>query len=147
MRLLCVGALLFAVGLFGCSGEPSRLGVEGTVKIDGVPAPMTVIRFFPTNPDADPRSANTAKSDEKGIWSLKQDGKNAGLPVGDYKVTFSQTTVRGKPVLSGSGGKKNERLAGELENVPEIYRNPATTTITAHVSNSSTTFDFDIKRK
>ena len=147
MRLLGVVALLLGVSLVGCSGEPSRRGVEGTVKIDGVPAPLTAVRFFPTDPNADPRSANTATTDNNGAWSLNQEGKNAGLPVGEYKVTFSQTLVRGKAVLGGSGGKKSERLAGETEGVPEIYRNVATTPETAHVSSSSTLFNFELKRK
>jgi hypothetical protein len=147
MAPLRMGWLAAGLLLIGCSSEPSRFPVSGTVKIDGAPAAQTVLRFFPTAGGADPRSANTAISDEKGNWSLKQSGKNEGLPSGEYKVTFSQTLVNGKAVLGGSGGKKSERLAGEKEAIPEIYRSQATTTIIANVSSSSTTFDFDIKRK
>jgi hypothetical protein len=147
MTAFRIGLFFLGLLLFGCSSEPSRLGVTGTVKIDGAPAPLTVIRFFPVDAGTDPRHASTATSDDKGSWSLKQTGKNVGLPAGEYKVTFSQTLVNGKATLGGSGGKASERLYGEKEAIPEVYRNQNTTTIVARVGRDSTTFDFDIKKK
>jgi hypothetical protein len=137
--------LLFASGLLlaGCSSEPTRYVISGSVTIDGKPAAFATVGFIPAG--ADPRYGAVATTDPKGQFTLGKEGENAGLPAGDYKVTFSQTLINGQPSLGGSGGKKSEQHPTEREAVPERYRNPENTPETATVNSSSRTFTFAIK--
>ena len=97
-------AILLSVALLGCSSEPSRYAATGTVTMDGAPAPLVVVKFLPASPGSSPGGSGT--TDGAGKFTIGEDGKNTGLPSGEYKVTFSQTLVNGKPTLAGSGGKK-----------------------------------------
>jgi hypothetical protein len=141
-RIIMVGALFLA----GCSWQPTRYVLTGSVTIDGVPAAYTTISFTPAN-GADPKNGGLVTSDKDGRFTLGEDGKNAGLPGGEYKVTFSQTLINGKPSLGGSGGKKSEQLPTEREAVPATYRSPQTTPETVTVGSSSRTFTFAIKTR
>jgi hypothetical protein len=137
--------LLFCVTVPGCSvGEPSRYAAKGTVTIEGTPAPLVVVRFHST--DSGTPGGGAAATDSSGQFTLGEDGKDTGLPSGEYKVTFSQTLVRGKPTLGGSGGKKNEKLKGETEAVAEEYRDPAKTPVAATIRSGTNTFAFDVKK-
>src|SRR5262249_14240144 len=112
--------LLLLCPLAGCSFEPTRYALSGSVTLHGGPAPLAVLRFYPTG-GANPMYGGTARTDAEGKFTLGEDGQASGLPAGDYKVTFSQTLVNGRPTLGGSGGKKSEALAGEREGLPEPY--------------------------
>src|SRR4051794_14133295 len=94
--------VLLPVALLGCGGEPSRYAATGKVTMDGVPAPYVVVKF--RNPDPNSRSGGSGTTDKDGKFTIGEDGKNTGLPADQYKVTFSQTLVKGKPTLAGSGG-------------------------------------------
>jgi len=137
-----VGAGLFCLLVMGCS-ETRRYPVSGVVTIHGAPAALTTVIFRPADADADPRMAGKTVTDDKGNFTIGGPD-NAGLPAGEYKVTFSQTLVNGKPA-HGSGGKKSEMIAGEKEAVPDDYRDPSKTPISAKVSGSTNTFTFDIQ--
>jgi hypothetical protein len=138
--------LFFCVTEPGCSvGEPSRYAAKGTVTIGGTPAPLVVVRFHCA--DSGIPGGGTAATDSGGRFALGEDGKDTGLPSGEYKVTFSQTLVRGKPTLSGSGGKKNEKLKGETEAVADEYRDPAKTPVIATIGSGTNTFTFDVKKR
>jgi hypothetical protein len=137
--------VLFSALSSGCSFEEPRYPVSGTVAIDGVPAGLTMVRFLPADPNTDPRFAGMTMADDNGKFSIGADGKNTGLPAGEYKVTFTQTVDgSGKPIV-GSGGKKSEAVAGK-EAVPQAYRDIKTTPVTVQVGRNSNTFTFDIKK-
>jgi hypothetical protein len=137
-----------ALGLFaGCSSEPTRYPVTGTVTIDGAPAGHATVKFIPAEPGTDPKHGGLVTADAEGKFSLGEEGKNTGLPAGSYKVAFSQALINGKASVGGSGGKASERLPGETDGVPESYRDPKTTPVTATVGPGSTTFTFEIKKK
>ncbi|MHC5539913.1 hypothetical protein ACYOEI_16965 [Singulisphaera rosea] len=123
-------------------GEPTRYAVGGVVNMDGAPAPFVIVKFIPAGGGPGGGGGNT---DQSGKFAFGEDGKDTGLPSGDYKVTFSQTLVKGKPILGGGGGKKSETLRGEKEAVAEEYRNVAKTPVTATVSGGARSFTFDIK--
>ena len=55
--------------------------------------------------------------------------------------------MKGKPTLAGSGGKKAEKEKTEKEAVPDDYRDPQKTPITATIGSGPTSFTFDIKVK
>jgi hypothetical protein len=137
---------LFAVLAPGCSFEVPRYPVSGTVAIDGVAAGLTTVKFLPADPNADLRNGGMTMADGTGKFSIGADGKNTGLPAGEYKVTFTQTVdSKGKPIV-GSGGKKSEAVAGK-EAVPDAYRDVKTTPVSVRVGRDANTFTFEIKKK
>jgi hypothetical protein len=143
-QILCL-TILLSVTVLGCSSETSRYAATGTVTMDGAPAPLVIVRFHPVVPDTSP--GGSGPTDEAGKFTLGENGKNTGLPSGEYKVTFSQTLVKGKPTLAGSGGKKAEREATEKEAVADEYCDLQKTPVTATIGSGSNNFTFDIKAK
>jgi hypothetical protein len=131
----------------GCSSGVTRYPVTGSVVMDGQPLGLATIHFYPVDPAVDQSNGGAARTDEAGKFSLGEEGKKTGLAAGDYKVTVSQTLISGKPSLGGSGGKKSEMVAGEKENVPDIYRSAQTTTLTAHVDKNSRTITLELSKK
>jgi hypothetical protein len=115
--------------------------------MDGNPLGLATLQFYPADPNVDQSNGGTARTDENGTFTYGEEGKNTGLAAGDYKVTVSQTLIGGKPSLGGSGGKKSEQVAGEKENVPDLYRHPNTTTLTAHVDKDNRALTFELTRK
>ncbi len=134
-----------AATVTGCSQEPSRYAATGTVTIDGKPAPFVVVRLHPVEEGS--QYGGTGTTDDAGKFKVGEDGKNTGFPAGDYKVTFSQTLVKGKPTLAGSGGKAAEKEATEKEGVADDYRTAKDTPVKATIGRGSNSFTFDIKPK
>jgi hypothetical protein len=137
--------MLFSVIVPGCFGEPSRYAASGTVTIEGAPAPYVRVTFRPLSPDS--LAGGSGSTDQAGKFTIGENGKNSGLPSGEYKVTFSQTYVDGKPTLAGGGGKKEETVPSEKEVVEDDYRDPLKTPITAKITSAGNNFTFDIKVK
>jgi hypothetical protein len=131
----------------GCSSEPSRYAATGTVTMDGAPAPLVVVKFIPVSPNG--WAGGIGPTDPTGKFAIGENGKNTGLPSGEYKVTFSQTLVRGKPTLAGGGGKKSveETVPSEREAVADDYRDPQKTPIIATIGSGTNNFTFDIKAR
>ena len=142
---IALAVMLLPLAVAGCLGEPSRYAATGAVTIDGAPAPLVVVRFHAPSPDS--TAGGSGYTDTAGKFTIGQDGKNTGLPRGEYKVTFSQTLVNGKPTLAGSGGKKEEKVPTEREAVADDYRDPQKTPITASIGSGTNTFTFDVKAK
>lgn len=141
-----IAMTLLCVAVTGCSvGEASRYAATGTVTMDGAPAPFVIVSFLPTDPNS--RAGGSGHTDGTGKFTIGQDGKNTGLPSGEYKVTFSQTLVKGKPTLAGSGGKKSEMDKTEKEVVADEYRDREKTPVTATIGSGTNSFTFDIKAK
>ena len=142
---IALPALLLSVTVLGCSSEPSRYAATGAVTMDGAPAPLVIVKFHPVATGS--LAGGSGPTDPAGKFTIGEDGKNTGFPSGEYKVTFSQTLVRGKPTLSGSGGKKSEREPTEKEAVADDYRDPEKTPVTATIGGGTNNFTFDIKAK
>ncbi len=142
---LAIPVLLLSVAVLGCPSEPSRYAAAGTVTVDGKPAPFVVVRFHPTWSNS--MAGGSGPTDASGKFTIGENGKNTGFQSGEYKVTFSQTLVKGKPTLAGGGGKKNpeETVKSEKEAVAEEYRDPEKTPITATIGSGTNNFTFDIK--
>ena len=139
-------ALLLSATALGCSSsEPSRYAATGTVTMDGAPAPLVVVKFHPVATDS--LAGGSGPTDPTGKFTIGENGKNTGFPSGEYKVTFSQTLVDGKPTLAGSGGKKSERVPTEKEAVADDYRDPQKTPVTATIGSGANDFTFNIKAK
>jgi hypothetical protein len=138
-------AVLLPVALLGCDSEPSRYAATGTVTMDGAPAPFVVVSFRAG--ESNSTRGGSGPTDENGKFKIGEAGKNSGLPAGEYKVTFSQTLIKGKPTLAGSGGKLEEKVKTEKEAVPDDYRDPQQTPVTATIGSGTNDFTFDIKIK
>ncbi len=130
----------------GCSSEPTRHPVSGTVTINGAPAALTYVTFIAVNPSTQTSSGGSAVTDESGNFTVKNKDKAPGLMPGEYKVIFQQSLIDGKPSLNGSRGKKNAMLEGETEGVPEDYLLPDTTPIRVTVSKNMEPCRFEIKK-
>ena len=137
---------LFCSVFIGCSSEPSRYPVTGTVTIQGAPAPLTVVTFIALNPSTPTSSGGVAITDENGNFTLKNKDKDPGLMAGEYKVIFQQTLINGKPSLAGSRGKKGNQLDGEAEGVPNEYLDPETTPIRVIVKKNMEPCSFELKK-
>lgn len=142
---LFVASLICLV--FGCSGTITRHPISGTVKMDGKPLALAIVNFYPADPKADQSGGGTARTDDNGNFTYGEDGKNTGLVTGEFKITVSQTLINGKPSIAGSGGKKGEKEKGEIENVPDVYRSLATTTLTAKVSKTDRTITIEMQKQ
>jgi hypothetical protein len=142
---IALAVVLLPVAIAGCSSESTKYPVTGVVTLDGAPAPLVIIRFHPAEPDS--VAGGSAHTDPTGKFTIGETGNNTGLPSGEYKVTFSQTLVNGKPTLAGSGGKASEKLPSEQETVADEYRDPKQTPITATVGGGTNNFAFEIKAK
>jgi hypothetical protein len=140
-----IGCFCCLVAL-GCSSEVARYPISGSVSINGVPAGLATVKFI-ADGKTNKEYGGSCLSDGTGKFVIGSNDKNLGLPEGDYKVTFSQSVGKdGKPIY-GSGGKKSEVIGGEREAVPDIFRNPDTTPISAHVGRSGNDFKFEIFSK
>jgi hypothetical protein len=134
---------LVICSLAGCSSEPSRYAATGTVSMDGKPAPFVVVTFHATSGDA--KASGSGKTDDQGKFTVGETGKNSGFQSGEYKVTFSQTLVKGVPTLAGSGGKPEEKIATEKQAVADEYRSIEKTPVSAKIGSGSNDFKFEIK--
>ncbi|WP_157368595.1 hypothetical protein [Zavarzinella formosa] len=115
--------------------------------MDGDKLALAIIHFYPVDPKADQSGGGTARTDETGKFSYGDEGSKSGLAAGEYKVLVSQTLVNGRPSIAGSGGKKSEKMAGEIENIPDVYRDINTTTLTAKVGKDSRTITLELFKK
>jgi hypothetical protein len=113
--------------------------------MDGAPAPLVIVSFHPVGSNS--LAGGSGKTDEAGKFTIGENGKNSGFPAGEYKVTFSQTLVKGKPTLAGSGGKKSEKDPSEKEAVADDYVDPEKTPLTASIGSGTNNYTFDIKAK
>jgi hypothetical protein len=104
-----------------------------------------IVRFHPVASGS--LAGGSGATDEAGKFTIGEDGKNTGFPAGEYKVTFSQTLVNGKPTLAGSGGKAAEKAPSEKEAVADDYRNPERTPVTISISSGTNNFTFGIKAR
>src|SRR5262245_48606437 len=95
MRNTLVGIGFCCLLVMGCS-EARRYPVSGVVTINSTPAAVTTVVFQPADADADPRMGGKTVTDANGNFTIGG-GDNTGLAAGEYKVTFSQTLINGRP--------------------------------------------------
>jgi len=147
-------ALIFAglatLSASGCSGGRSaddNLPIAGMVTLEGKPAGLTLINFWPAREEEQAGDGRTT-SDHSGKFALGMRGnenqKGVGLAPGEYKVTLSRTVDgSGRPVIEG--GKPSEPVTA-TETFPAIYTKKASTPLMIKVSPESTEFRFDVKK-
>jgi len=131
--------LLLSSALAGCAKGPppgpplaTHYHVQGQIKFpNGTPLRGGVIYFTPIEVKAGSkiRYEGACLVDVQGMYKLGFNGDGAGVPAGEYKVTF---TPRELHELSNS----NSNL------IPAKYREKSTTPLTVTVAEKENTFDF-----
>jgi hypothetical protein len=149
--LLAVAALVvLSVGYYAFAAwrdsAPRMYQVTGTVTIDGKPADLVTVYFWPLNM-GNKRNFEfkhaTAVTDPQGRFSLKAGGGETGIAAGDYKVTFSRLMIRGKPV----GAERRKKTDGAVEAIPEQFRDENSKLNIVTVSSTQQDFPFDVPLK
>jgi hypothetical protein len=84
-----VAATVISMAMCGCTGSKTKaVPVSGTVLLGDQPAANAVVIFHPVNGAADaPRP--TARTDEKGHFTLTTTKTGDGAPPGEYRVTIA----------------------------------------------------------
>lgn len=106
--------------------------VRGNVYLDGVPASNASIVFYLKEPGAKaPRRACDGLIEADGSFTLSTYGPADGAPAGEYVVT----------VAYGDGFA----LSGPGPQIPDVYKRPATSPLTATVRSGANEFNFELK--
>ena len=140
--LLSTAACLVLAGVPGCGESSGPSGsVSGKITNQGQPlAAGTVVTFM-----SDTGAVGTAIVEEGGTYHVKTT-EGDELPVGEYKVSLSPPIpppvdpAAAMKASAESGGKPPE----DNWNVPDKYRQGATSGWTASVKEGDNTFDFTI---
>jgi hypothetical protein len=131
-RLVVVAALcgsLFVTGCTGGNGPPTHT-VKGTVTFQGTPVEEGLITFE----DATQGRAGTSELGNGGAYRME-------LPDGNYAVCVAPPTIITPDTANSPGGEEYKAVA----NIPEKYWNFASSNLSAQVSKSSPSHDFDLK--
>ena len=116
--------------LEGCSGWTQVGQVEGTVLIDGQPAPGFEITWTAVN---NPEIVARGVVAEEGKFRLYRTRGNWDVPVGEYWVTL-------EPVAVG------ETIPASKIELPEAYRNPTQATVKQSVQPGPNELTLEISR-
>lgn len=135
--LVCLGsALLIVLTVAGCDSPSSRLGVHGTVNLDGQSLEDGLIGFVPQPGTVGPSAGSEVLEGKYRI------GSDKGLLPGSYRVEISGWRKTGRKKKDFMGNEDDE-----LEPVvPRRYNER--TKLTADVtSDGSNEFEFDLSSK
>lgn len=121
MKIRFCGSLALLCVLFlslGCSNEPKRYRLYGTVSYKGNPVKIGTISFFP--------EGSTAPGGGGAINEGKYDiPAAAGLLAGKYKVSISAPTTKGAEAGGDAPGMSGETK----ETLPAKYNSATTLTV------------------
>lgn len=105
--------LLISLTITGCSSNPvggPRLKtspVTGTVHVDGEPAMLLIVGFYPESGTSELNHPVMATTDKDGKFSVGTYQTGDGLPAGKYCLVFKWQTF---------GAKKQDKLKGAYKN-------------------------------
>jgi len=123
----------------GCSSgkidEIQTLPVEGTVTLDGQPLAMATVQFQPQSGEG---RSSAGRTDDTGHFELIFDSDRNGALPGAHRVSI--TAVREVP---GKQDEEGNALTEQI--VPAKYN--ARSTLTAQVSESTSSYDFALTSK
>ncbi|MDR1269402.1 MAG: hypothetical protein LBK82_07740 [Planctomycetaceae bacterium] len=122
--------------------------VTGNITLNGHPLSNAGVNF---NPQGSVGNAAYGITDENGTYKLQtlQGESDAGTTPGEYIVTIhkSVSETTGKKIIDPDTRELVDELKTK-EIVPDIYKNPQKTKLTAVVvAGQTNTFDFNLKSK
>jgi hypothetical protein len=118
LTVACGVSLL--IGVTGC-GNPGMAKVSGTVTFRGTPVPDAVVQFLPTS-----KPGAGGRTDAEGRFSLTTLKPGDGAYVGQGRVTIT-------PYVEWVGSDNPRPLSRPRPDIPERYRTPDKTPLTAEV--------------
>lgn len=126
--------------LAGCGTKMDYSGIElikvtGTVTFDGQPLPDALVIFEGTD------SASSGRTDANGRFTLQFDSVKSGCTPGKKTVRIS-TRLAQDSEADPNVSSKDEAAA---EKIPDVYNSKST--LTADVSSSNRSFQFDLKTR
>ncbi len=153
LSVFCLSSAACALLLVGCTGasvdpnRPKTVPVTGTVTYNGSPVAGANVAFVTDSPQG--RGA-IGVTDEAGKYSLLTFAPGDGAIPGIYRVTVSKVESLGggeiseAPVMA-EGGVALDAAAAPKDLLPEKYKSPETSELTAEVKEGGeNTFDFQL---
>lgn len=137
-RWRVVAAVVVLFAMTGCSGEPPRGDVEGTITLHGKPLAGVQVVFSPAIGDSSGARA-VGTTDEHGRFQLHGDRGEPGAPIGTHAVVVTDPRSLRMP---GGGGDKNVRPPASR--VPVQYTSFANTPLRAEVRAGSQTVNLEL---
>lgn len=143
-------AILATFCMFGCGADdgPGYVSVDGVVLLEGKPVEGAVVTFSPEAGAGNTGQVSMGLTDADGNFTLKTGTGKRGAAIGNHKVAVELAIAVDEPAEETSDG-----LAPELPNemqaapktkstpktvfvIPEKYRNPLTSGLTATVTSA-----------
>jgi len=141
MRQVCrwcrLGAPLIVAAVLqtGCTGAATPVGaVSGKVTLDGKPLSEGEINFMT------PTGFGASASIQNGVYTLARSQFGQGIPPGDYLVAIGPVIKMGADPLA-----KTSDTQSSPDAIPDKYRNPETSGLTAKVVEGTTNIDFKLE--
>lgn len=138
MLRVCLGVVLAAALIAGCSRKAELIPVTGTVKIDGQLAEGVQVHFWPADGNDSRNRYASGMTSKDGRFELRSIAE-AGIEPGEYKVTFSRLMVGNKVIADPRMRSDKAR-----ESLPARYTDQNATPTTARVTRDSNDFVFDL---
>jgi hypothetical protein len=126
-------ALPLIIGLLvltGCGSGSNVVEVSGTLTRNGKPVPYLTIHFDPEN-----GRSSWGVSDENGQFSMRQDKKTPGVPVGTHTVWVEWRPLSPNDEMDPKNAKKPTDLASIVEKYGSEARSPLKIEIDKSVDN------------
>jgi hypothetical protein len=141
-RSLSAAFLVLALAGCGGKGDPSHVGVSGTVTLNGEPLAGAQVTFIPTGDT--PGVGAGAQTGSDGRYQLIDRRGKTGTEPGTYKVTISKRIMPdGSEVPADDKRPPIESPA--RESLPPKYCDSTRTELQAVVSAQGGTVDFSLK--
>jgi hypothetical protein len=118
---------LILLGVVGC-GQGTMAKVSGTVTWQGKPVPDAMVAFVHKN-----RPGATGRTDAAGRFSLTTFQPGDGAHFGSFRVAIEPFKPGSGPDAAPPSPLERPKPAPERKDIPEVYRSPATSPLTAEV--------------
>lgn len=135
--LVCALLVVSASGCFG-SSDPNRVGVYGTVKLDGTPVPEGTISFIPEQSTQGPTAGAQLT---KGTYSITQ----SGPAIGKYRVEIKSMRKTGKKIEAGTPAPPGTMMDEIEQYIPAKYNTKSELVFEFKRGNNKADFDLTSK--
>jgi hypothetical protein len=144
-KALMAGLLVVTVGCSEDDGVGVRYPVSGTITYKGEPVPRGTVNFLPeAGTEIRPASGEIQPD---GSYKLTTQTPGDGAMAGKYKVAISAMEVNEADYKSKTGGTADQVAVAKASRkslIPVKYSGTMTSGLSAEVSSSQRTFDFEL---